>query len=312
MIASLTHDQLHIWEDSSYAQALLNKINPGFIERTMLLRPDGSLLASTDFADENRINQYLSINGLGEALAGKEIVHTFCSPSLQGEVVDVLSPVIGDDEQILGIVRLTYHYDTVYEDVIYLRYLILTIVLAGLLSNATAGSTLALRVSQPIREVTHLNGAYRDPVLMKELLEGMDDNFKRLGCTLDDMDQLAENLPKVFMDPVRMAQSVGNLISNAVKYTPSGGRVVISQGVDPGGFWIKVQDTGPGIAIEEQEKIFMPYYRVEGTRKNIPGMGLGLSIASDFIAAHGGKISLESRPGEGSTFKIRIPLQVPD
>jgi len=87
---------------------------------------------------------------------------------------------------------------------------------------------------------------------------------------------------------------------------------MVSQGVDPGGFWIKVRDTGPGIAIEEQGKIFMPYYRVNGTRKNIPDMGLGLSIASDFVAAHGGKVSLESRPGEGITFKIWIPLQVPD
>jgi len=69
-----------------------------------------------------------------------------------------------------------------------------------------------------------------------------------------------------------------------------------------------VQDTGAGIASEEQEKVFEPFYRGNQGRRFKQGMGLGLSIARDLVEAHGGGISLESEPGKGSRFTIRLPL----
>jgi signal transduction histidine kinase len=72
--------------------------------------------------------------------------------------------------------------------------------------------------------------------------------------------------------------------------------------------WIRVSDTGPGIAPEEQERIFDPFYRSQPGRRFPQGMGLGLSIARDVIVAHGGRVDLDSAPGLGSRFTVYLPL----
>ena len=115
-------------------------------------------------------------------------------------------------------------------------------------------------------------------------------------------------LPSIRIDSVRMAQVLGNLLSNAVKYTPAGGAIKISAGVDAGVFWLKVSDTGAGIKAEESEQIFQPFYRGDTGRRIKQGMGLGLTIARELIAAHGGQISVESTPGKGSEFSVTLPL----
>lgn len=115
------------------------------------------------------------------------------------------------------------------------------------------------------------------------------------------------DIPAIQADTTRMAQVIGNLVSNAIKYTPVGGTVTISAGSDPEGAWIKVTDTGPGISTTEQSKIFNPYYRGQQGRRIVQGMGLGLSIARDLVSAHGGEINVDSTPGLGSTFTVHIP-----
>jgi signal transduction histidine kinase len=116
-------------------------------------------------------------------------------------------------------------------------------------------------------------------------------------------------LPTVEVDPDRLGQALGNLLSNAIKYTPPKGSVSVEAGVDGDALWIRVSDTGPGIAPEEQERIFTPFYRVPSDRRFPQGMGLGLSIARTLVSAHGGRLELQSAPGAGSRFTIRIPLQ---
>jgi signal transduction histidine kinase len=114
-------------------------------------------------------------------------------------------------------------------------------------------------------------------------------------------------LPAVKADPIRLGQAVGNLLSNAVKFTPAGGQVTITAGSDASEVWIRVADNGPGIPIDEQEKVFDPFYRGGQGRRFTEGMGLGLSIARDLIKAHGGRLELISKPGEGSQFTIMMP-----
>jgi two-component system, OmpR family, sensor histidine kinase BaeS len=116
------------------------------------------------------------------------------------------------------------------------------------------------------------------------------------------------HLPTVSLDPRRMAQAVGNLLSNAVKYTPSGGAVAVAAGCDPQTLWIHVRDTGPGIAAEEQDRVFNAFYRSERDRRFPQGLGLGLTIARDLVVAHGGRLELESPPGGGCCFTIRLPI----
>jgi signal transduction histidine kinase len=121
--------------------------------------------------------------------------------------------------------------------------------------------------------------------------------------------QVPPRLPVLQIDQVRFAQVIGNLASNAIKYTPSGGRVQISAGQEDQQAWIRVSDSGPGISEEEQKKIFLPFYRGDQGRRFKQGMGLGLSIAHDLTVAHGGRLEVESKPGSGSTFTVWLPLQ---
>ena len=118
---------------------------------------------------------------------------------------------------------------------------------------------------------------------------------------------ISPQLPAAEMDPDRMAQAIGNILSNAIKFTPAGGQVSIIVKAEDHLLLMQVSDTGPGVPMEEQEKIFQPFYRGIHGRRIVEGMGLGLSIASDIIAAHGGTIRLETAPGEGSRFTLRIP-----
>ncbi|MFL7894321.1 MAG: sensor histidine kinase, partial [Anaerolineales bacterium] len=123
--------------------------------------------------------------------------------------------------------------------------------------------------------------------------------------------QWTENIPgdiaPVSADPVRLAQVVGNLASNAIKYTPVGGSVWVSVGTNDQQIYFRIRDSGPGVSEAERELIFEPFYRGEQGRKIKQGMGLGLSIARDILHAHGGEIELESKPGEGSQFTFWLP-----
>jgi signal transduction histidine kinase len=115
-------------------------------------------------------------------------------------------------------------------------------------------------------------------------------------------------VPIVKADSTWLAQAVGNLVSNAIKYTPPGGQINIRADHDARSVSIAVQDTGPGIPPDEQEAIFTAFHRGTAADTGPRGMGLGLSITRDLVHAHGGKIDLKSAPGEGSEFTIRLPL----
>ena len=121
--------------------------------------------------------------------------------------------------------------------------------------------------------------------------------------------EIPSGLPVMLMDPDRMGQALGNLFSNAVKFTPAGGQVTTKVWEESEQLWVQVSDSGPGILAEEQEKIFQPFYRGAHGRRIVQGMGLGLSIARDIALAHGGEIELQSLPGGGSRFILRVPVE---
>ena len=119
---------------------------------------------------------------------------------------------------------------------------------------------------------------------------------------------LPSELPVLEVDPDRLGQALGNLLSNAVKYTSPGGTVSVEAGAQGEGIWIKVGDTGPGIAAADRTRIFAPFYRGHGGGRFPQGMGLGLTIARDLVIAHGGRLDFETVPGRGSRFIIWVPL----
>ena len=116
----------------------------------------------------------------------------------------------------------------------------------------------------------------------------------------------AEPTP-VYADPGRLAQVVGNLLSNAIKYSPEGGAVVAE--VTPAADFarVAVSDEGLGIEPDHQSQIFTKFFRGEAARLGIGGTGLGLALARQIVAAHGGRIGFVSSEGAGSTFWIEIP-----
>jgi two-component system sensor histidine kinase BaeS len=117
-----------------------------------------------------------------------------------------------------------------------------------------------------------------------------------------------QQLPTVEMDPDRIAQVVGNLLSNAIRYTPAGGKVAVVVSTQDDTLSIQVSDTGPGIPREEQGRIFTPFFRGVSTGRFPQGMGLGLTIARDLVQAHHGQITVDSVPGQGSRFTVELPL----
>ena len=132
---------------------------------------------------------------------------------------------------------------------------------------------------------------------------------KEKGLTL--VSEVSTGLPKIWGDPSRLEQVLTNLVTNAIKYTPSGGRVRVSASHTAGGVSVLVEDNGPGIAREHQEIIFERFRQVRSQDKNessTQGIGLGLAICREIIDQHKGKIWVESEPGKGSRFQFEVPV----
>ena len=118
-----------------------------------------------------------------------------------------------------------------------------------------------------------------------------------------------EPLP-VIGDRARLAQVLDNLLSNALKFTPAGGRVRVRAHVEGDRALLEVADDGPGIGPDDQERLFERFFRTETAIVNaVQGTGLGLAIAKMMVEAHGGEIAVESALGAGATFRVRLPLR---
>jgi len=419
LLANVAGDEAELWANPAYAEYYLTHLRHDISARVEFISPAGQLLASSDPEEARLIGIVLDFAGVAQARAGQVASYTYYNISSPSEVIDVFVPVLNQSQQLIGILRMSYTYNTLYAEFTRSRYVIVGILAGGLLVGIILGWSLAVNLSKPIRQVTQainelahgnrqvqveergpeeiqllaesfnfLNerltslekarrqllanlvhelgrplgalrsaiqalagGADRDPQLLADLTAGMDDQTARLQHLLDDLAHLHDqvlgtlelesqpmalsewlpkvirpwqeaaqdkhlawqtdipmDLPEISADPVRLASAVENLVSNAIKYTHAGGMVSISAGVEGEEILIRVKDNGSGIALEEQQKVFEPFYRGNQGRRFKQGMGLGLSIARDLVAAHGGRISLESEPGKGSQFIIHLPL----
>ena len=118
---------------------------------------------------------------------------------------------------------------------------------------------------------------------------------------------IVSGLPSVFADGARMEQILVNLIHNAIKFTPPGGRITVSSGAETGKITVSVSDTGVGISEDDLPRVFERFYKADRARAG-GGTGLGLAIAKHVVEAHGGRIWVESVEGRGATFSFSIPL----
>ena len=129
----------------------------------------------------------------------------------------------------------------------------------------------------------------------------------RHGIALGRM--VDERLGTICADERKVKQVLLNLLSNALKFTPEGGRIDVAATVTDNAIEISVSDTGVGIAAEDQAAVFEEFRQVGAASKKIEGTGLGLAISRKFIELHGGKIWVKSQVGAGSTFAFTLPLQ---
>ena len=149
-----------------------------------------------------------------------------------------------------------------------------------------------------------------EPVDIRSLLQGVSQEIspliERQGIhfSLD----LPSSLPLVQGDGKKLEQGVLNLMTNAAKFTPKGGTITLSARKQDTEVVIEVQDTGIGIAKEQQPRLFRPYSRLNADRQSHPGLGLGLALAKQVVELHKGTIWVESEPGRGSTFAFSLPL----
>jgi signal transduction histidine kinase len=140
--------------------------------------------------------------------------------------------------------------------------------------------------------------------LIEQAYEAFGEEARRRG--IDYTSDVAAR-PVILSDGDRLLQIVSNLLSNAFRWTPEGGRVEISLAVDGEKISVVIADSGPGITPEERERIFRPFWSRDGG-----GTGLGLAIARELAVALGGDVDVRSEPGLGSRFELVLPSLPPE
>jgi len=150
------------------------------------------------------------------------------------------------------------------------------------------------------------------PVDMRQIIDDAVDLFlplaedKNIGLKTS----VTSNPLIVLGDRAKIQRVIANLLDNAIKFTPSGGKVMVSARADDSKATMTIEDTGPGISANDLPHIFERFYRCDKSRST-PGNGLGLSLALALVHAHGGDITVTSSPGKGSAFTVSIPLGTP-
>ena len=150
-------------------------------------------------------------------------------------------------------------------------------------------------------------------MVKSDLAELLEDDGWLTGSGADYLElELEDGLPEVTADRERIVQVMMNIVSNSIKYTPDGGKIVISAGRTGDRVWMQVDDNGIGIPPEDRPRIFERFYRVDKARsRQSGGTGLGLSIAKEIVARHEGVLELVDREGPGLSVRMELKIEGP-
>jgi signal transduction histidine kinase len=144
--------------------------------------------------------------------------------------------------------------------------------------------------------------------LLDDAATGFTGQAAEAGVTLEVVANSPPDELLVDVDPYRMGQVLNNLISNALRYTPGGGKITLSAALVEGRARLGVEDSGPGIPSEDLPYVFDRFWRGDRARQRRAGSGLGLAIARQLVQAHGGSIEVDSQLGEGARFFVTLPV----
>jgi PAS domain S-box-containing protein len=150
---------------------------------------------------------------------------------------------------------------------------------------------------------------YAEAISVKKVIQDTVEELRRQSSVHQFIVDIPRKLPPVYADPLRLERILYNLIQNAVKYSPQGGKIQVFAKPEKQHLVIGVSDQGIGISLADQAKLFEPFQRLEESRLDgVRGLGLGLLVCRRLVEAHGGQIWVESEPGCGSTFFFTLPL----
>jgi signal transduction histidine kinase len=185
----------------------------------------------------------------------------------------------------------TENFEIIREEAVRLEHLVNDL---RTLSLADAGELrIQLQSLEPQRLINEVSSLYQYQAQKKNITFDLD---------------VAPQLPNIEADPGRMTQVLTNILDNALRHTPEGGRILLAAKEVNGMVELSVQDSGPGLSKEDIDRIFERFYRADAARQREDGgSGLGLAIAKSIVQAHNGQLSAESQPGSGLKLKIHLP-----
>ena len=163
---------------------------------------------------------------------------------------------------------------------------------------ADALRSIAVEMEERVSELEALN----------RLVEAELEAFAQRSPSREVRLEAPDSLPLVLVNPTYYRQVVGNLVSNADKYSPQGMPVVVASSVDGDGVMVEVTDSGDGVPPEELDQIFDTFFRSEKTSGKAPGQGLGLTVCRKLVEAQGGKIWARNNPGGGFSVGFSFPV----
>lgn len=178
------------------------------------------------------------------------------------------------------------------------------------------GGYLLLNIINRILEISNVERGYKDLTYTKfNLHDAIHDTctMMQVMANRKDIELIVDidiHLSEITADILKFKEIIYNLVENAIKFTPSEGTVIITAIQDGANLKISVADTGIGISEENKDRIFDPFFQVDGsTTRRYGGTGLGLALIKKFILMHGGNIWVMSESGKGSTFTFTIPIK---
>jgi len=278
-----------------------------FLSRT-LTRPIRELTQATHAVSEGNLSQQVPVRSndeLGELAQAFNKMSSELSRSVNArkqmtadiahELRTPLSLILGHAEAVHdGVLPPTReNFEVIREEATRLEHLVNDL---RILSLADAGELpIHLQNVEPERLLQDIASTYQYQAQRKNLRLDLD---------------IAPPLSSIEVDTGRITQVLTNILDNAMRYTPEGGRITLSAKERKEQVELAIQDSGPGLNAEDLDRVFDRFYRTDASRQRDGGSGLGLAIAKSIVHAHGGHISAESEPGQGLKVIIRLPKKI--
>jgi len=281
----------------------------GVLLSRTLTRPIRELTQATHAVSEGDLSQQVPVRSndeLGELAQAFNTMSSELSRSVNArkqmtadiahELRTPLSLILGHAEAVHdGVLPPTReNFEIIRDEATRLEHLVNDL---RILSLADAGElSISLQRVAPQRLLEEVASLYQYQTLQKNVALELD---------------IASPLPSIEVDPGRMTQVLTNILDNALRHTPEGGKIVLSARESAEQIELAIQDTGPGLKKEDLDHIFDRFYRTDSARQReggfLGGSGLGLAIARSIVQAHGGQLAAESEPGKGLNVIVLLP-----